>query len=246
MRSVSGTFSLVAACGLVAGCSTTMQQAARLQLNSARIRVSETGTRVTVAGHAVRVTNVSLVSGPAATAFVVVVRNRSHAQVSDLPISVGVRTGRGRMVYFNARPGLEYSYFDAHLPVVAPGQALTWVYTTRRRPPAGSKPFAIVGATPSPLVRAAATLPLIRASAALTGREDSTARLAVAVRNLSGIPQYQLPVFAIAKRGGRYVAAASRSVDQLAGQASTTVELRLIGSVANTQLKIEAPPAVLR
>ncbi|MGO9885209.1 MAG: hypothetical protein ACLPV4_19610, partial [Solirubrobacteraceae bacterium] len=116
MRSVSGTLALVAVGCLVAGCSTTMEEAARLQLNSARIRVSETGTRVTVAGHAVRVSRVSLVSGPAATAFVVVVRNESHTQVSDLPISVGVRTGRGRLVYFNARPGFEYSYFDAHLP----------------------------------------------------------------------------------------------------------------------------------
>lgn len=246
MRSVSGTLALVAVGCLVAGCSTTMEEAARLQLNSARIRVSETGTRVTVAGHAVRVSRVSLVSGPAATAFVVVVRNESHTQVSDLPISVGVRTGRGRLVYFNARPGFEYSYFDAHLPVLAPGGALTWIYTTSRRPPPGSKPFAIVGGTPAPLLRAAAALPLIRASAALSGHEHSSSRLAVAVRNLSAIPQYQLPVFAFAKRGDRYVAAGSVTVDQLGGQASTTLHVRLIGTVANAQLEIEALPAVLQ
>ena len=77
-------------------------------------------------------------------------------------------------------------------------------------------------------------------------REHSTARLAVAVRNLSAITQYQLPVFAFAKRGDRYVAAGSLTVDQLAGQASATLHLRLIGSVANAQLEIEALPAVLQ
>ena len=93
---------------------------------------------MTVAGHAVRVTRVSLVSGSAATAFVVVVRNASHTQVSDLPISVGVRTGRGTRSSTSTRnPASSYSYFDAHLPVLAPGGALTWIYTTSRRPPPG-------------------------------------------------------------------------------------------------------------
>ena len=130
--------------------------------------------------------------------------------------------------------------------MLAPGGALTWIYTTSRRPPPGSKPFAIVGGTPAPLLRAAAVLPLIRASAALSGHEHSSSRLAVAVRNLSAIPQYQLPVFAFAKRGDRYVAAGSVTVDQLGGQASTTLHVRLIGTVANAQLEIEALPAVLQ
>lgn len=240
-RSVSAIVALLSA-GLLAGCSTTMQEAARLQLNSARIRVSEAGTRVTVAGDAVRVTRVSLVWGRAAAAFVVVVRNDSRSQVSDLPISVGVRTGRGQRAYFNAQPGFEDSYFDAHLPVLAPGGELTWIYTTGRRPPPRSKPFAIVGGSPAPLVRAAARLPLIRASAA----RFSHARLAVAVRNLSSVPQYQLPVFAFAKRGDRYVAAGRVMLDGLGSQASTTLNLRLIGSAANAQLQIEALPAVLQ
>ena len=241
-RSVSGLVALVAAGGLLAGCTTTMQEAARLQLNSARIRVSESGTRVAVAGHAVRVARVSLLSTARATAFVVVVRNVSRTQVSDLPISVGVWEGRDRRLYFNARPGLEYAYFATHLPVLAPAATLTWIYTAGRRAPRGSRPFAIVSGTPTPAVRVAGTLPLIHAS----GKFASNSRVAVAVRNLSGIPQFQLPVFVFAKRGDRYVAAGSATIKQLGGQTSTRLDLRLVGSVDRAQPEIEALPAVLQ
>ncbi len=241
-RSVSGLVALVAVGGLLAGCTTTMQEAARLQLNSARIRVSESGTRVTVAGHAVRVARVSLVSGPKSTAFVVVVHNASRSEVSDLPISVGVWEARDRRVYFNAQRGLEYEYFATHLPVLAPGATLTWIYTAGHRAPRGSRPFALVGGTPTPSVRVARTLPVIHASGAFANHS----RVAVAVRNLSAIPQYQLPVFVFSKRGNRYVAAGSATVDQLGGQASTRLDLRLIGSVDHVQPEIEALPAVLQ
>ena len=241
-RLVSGAVALLVVGGLLAGCTTTMQEAARLQLNSARIRVSESGTRVTVAGRAVRVTRVSLVSGRASTAFVLVLRNTSDRSIGDLPISVGVREGRGRRIYFNAQRGLEYAYFDAHLPVLAPGATLTWIYTTSHRPPSGSSPFAIVGGTPTPSVRATRSLPVIHATAAFSTSRGVT----VAVRNVSAITQYQLPVFVFARRGDRYVAAGSATVDQLGGQASTRLDLRLIGSVAHAQPEIEALPAVLQ
>ncbi len=53
------------------GCATTQQEAVRLRLNSARIRVSEKPTKVTVAGRALRVTRVALVRGRSGSAIVV-------------------------------------------------------------------------------------------------------------------------------------------------------------------------------
>lgn len=234
---------MLAAAGLVAGCSTTMQEAARLQLNSARIRASEVSTRVTVAGRAVTVTRVALISGGGSTAFVISVRNRSSSQVSDLPISVGVRVGRERPVYYNAAPGAEYSYFEAHLPVLRAGATLTWVYSTHRRTPSDARPFAIVGGRPSPAVAPATPLPVIRVRVS----DDATpARAVIALHNLSAVPQYQLPVFAFAERGGRYVAAGDVTVEHLGGQATTTLALGLVGSLVDARLQIEAPAAVLQ
>ena len=71
--------------------------------------------------------------------------------MSDLPISVGVRVNGKRPIYLNRQSPAELSYFAAHLPVVAAGGTLTWVYTTDRRLPGHARPFALVGGTrPTP------------------------------------------------------------------------------------------------
>lgn len=246
--------------GLLAGCTTTMQQAARVQLNSARIRASELSTRVHVAGRTVLVSSVGLVSSAGATAFVVRVRNRSDRQLSDLPISVGVRVPGKPRLYLNAQSGREDFYFGAHLPVVAPGATLTWVYTLHRRLPRAARPFAIVGARPAPLVASSGALPVVRA-AARTGaaardggaprgdagaRENAGSKLPVAVHNLSGVPQYQLQVYAFARHGGRYTAAGNLTVDELDGQVSKTFQLGLVGRPGRGRVHVEAFPTTLQ
>lgn len=243
----------LAVAGLATGCATTQQEAARLQLNSARIRAAEQTTRVTAPGRAVLVTRVALVAGGGRTAFVVDVRNRSARRLSDLPISVGVEIGDRRRIYLNARSTLEYSYFDAHLPVVAPGGTLTWVYTTDRRLPAQASPFAVVGVVPSPPVPGSGDLPVVRARA-LAGagrprgdrRGSGAPQLAISLRNLSGVPQYQMQVYAFAQRGSRYVAAGSRTILYLGSQAGTTLRLGLLGSLDHARLHIEALPTIFQ
>jgi hypothetical protein len=245
----------MAVAAVLAGCTTTMQEAARVQLNSARIRASELSTRVTVAGRALRVTRVALISDHGTTAFVVKVRNASAAQRGDVPISVGVRIAHKPPIYLNAQSGREYFYFDAHLPVVRPGRTLTWVYTLHRRLPAAARPFAIVGRRPSPPVPAVGDLPVVEATtlgakrpeaAGARTRPASSTRLKVVVHNLSAIPQYQLQVYAVARRGSRYVAAGSLTIAQLDGQTRRTFELGLVGSAEGARLELEALPTTLR
>jgi hypothetical protein len=241
----AGALISVVACavaGALTGCSTTQQEAARLQLNSARIRASEGRIRVTAPGQAVRVVKVALVAGAGQTAFVVRVQNPTRRPVSDLPISVGVRAGATPRLYVNARSQAEDSYFDAHLPPVAAGAALTWVYTTSRHLPAHSRPFAIVGDTPSPPAPTPAPPPVIRASAVGAGGPS----LAVALHNLSSLPQYQLQVYAVAQRAGRYVAAGNLTVAHLGSQARRTLKLSLLGSLDHAHLQVEALPTIFQ
>lgn len=248
MRSASAIGPLLAslafACCL-AGCATTMQTAARLQLNSARIRASEESTRVTAAGHAARVTRVSLVAGRGETAFVVEVRNVTNHQVSDLPISVGVRTARHRH-YLNAQSGRENFYFGAHLPVIGPRRTLTWVYSVDRRLAPRAKPFAIVGAQPSPRVATVSQPPVIEARTAPSQQRARARALRIAVRNLSSVPQYQLQVYAVARDQGRYVAAGSLTIAQLDGQVSKTFDLGLVGRADRGHVELEALPTTLQ
>ena len=249
VRSVSGSkratgvgCTVVAAGIAVAGCATTQQEAVRLQLNGARIRASEHPTRVAVAGRALRVTRVALVRGRSGSAIVVRLYNPGRRTVSDLPISVGVRKGAARERPLNVRSPLELSYFDAHVPVIAPGRTVTWVYTTTRRLPAGSRPYAIVGARPSVQAPRVSTAPVISAIAA--GKATAT-RVPVTLQNRSSIPQYQLQLYAVARHGRRYVAAGALTVPHLDGDGKHTVQLPLLGHPGQGRLRFEALPAMV-
>jgi hypothetical protein len=241
VRVVAGAAAMIAVGGLVSGCVTTQQEAARLRLNSDRIRASQTSTRVTVASRTVAVKRITLVSSGGQTAFAVTVRNSGHDAVSDLPISVGYRVGSRHRVDLNASSDAEY--FAAHLPVIGGGQAFTWVYTATRRLPAGARPFAIVGATPSVATKIVKRPPVIalRAHAA-----RGAATLEIFLHNLSGVPQLELPVFAFALRGGRAVAAGEATVTELAGGSKQTLRLRLLGRVGQARVRLEAPPTIMQ
>lgn len=229
---------VLAGAGSLAGCVSTQQKAAWLRLNSARILASEDTTRVTAAGATVGVTRISLVSAGRRTAFVVTVRNRGRRAVSDLPISVGYSVRHRRDVYLNA--GGNTAYFAAHLPAVPGGGSLTWVYTSGRRLPAGARPFARVGATPSVSGSTVGRAPVIKARASAAGG----GRVSVSVHNLSAIPQYQLPVYAVAEQDGRAVAAGQASLGELAGGASQTLRLRLLGRAGPAPVLVQAPPTI--
>jgi hypothetical protein len=245
-----GAVALTVAAAVLGGCATTQQEAKRLQLNSARIRASQVPTRVAVPGKAVRVTRVALVPGRGGTAFVVQVHNTSARAVSDLPISVGVRLGHKPPRYLNLQSPSEFSYFNAHLPAVAAGGTLTWVYASARRLSGHVRPFAIVGDAPSVAVVRASRLPVIRASASSglghAGANAAGSQLAVILHNLSTIPQYQLQVYAYALSGNRYVAAGNLTVPHLGSQARQTSNVALLGRVHNARLQVEALPTIVQ
>jgi hypothetical protein len=250
-RRALGAVALMVAAAALGGCATTQQEAKRLQLNSARIRASQVPTRVAVPGKAVRVTRVALVPGRGGTAFVVQVHNTSARAVSDLPISVGVRLGHKPPRYLNLQSPSEFSYFNAHLPAVAAGGTLTWVYATTRRLSRHVRPFAIVGDAPSvAAVPRWSRLPAIRASASSglghAGANAAGSQLAVVLHNLSTIPQYQLQVYAYALSGDRYVAAGNLTVPHLGSQARQTSKVALLGRVNHARLQIEALPTIVQ
>jgi hypothetical protein len=231
------------AAGWLAGCTTTQQEAARLQLNAARIRASQAAVRVTRQDRVVGIGPVALVRGGGAEAIVVVISNRSPKAVSDLPISVGVRRAAGTRLYLNDVAGLPY--FAAHIPAIAAGGSLTWIFTTRRQLPDGARPFAVVGVPSQPLLAKAAALPAVTAGPVGTvGVDGFGAGLTVAVRNDSGIPQYQLPVYAFVRSARGFLAAGSATVAQLASNSSTRVLVRLLGSPTRGAVQLEVRPTV--
>jgi hypothetical protein len=180
-----------------------------------------------------------MIRSPRGAAMVVTLKNLAAAPTSDLPISVGVKTApHDRPQYLNAEPGIDY--FKVHVPAIAAGGTLVWVFTTERHLEKTAKPFAVVG-PPAPVgLPALGGLPQIGIDPGAT----TSSQTSVTIRNTSSIPQYQLQVYALAQTAGRYVAAGTASIDHLGTGARAALRIRLLGRAAGSRLTFEAPPTI--
>lgn len=232
----------LASCGLLivalAGCATTQQEAARLRLNSSRIRATQVRLRVVGPNPAIKVQRVSLLAAHGRSAIVVRLRNLLGHPVSDLPISVGVVAKGGRRVYLNGAP--DSDYFLSHVPGIAAGGVLTWVFTTRRSLASSTRPFAVVGVTSPPLVSGLRALPRI----AISTGTDSHASVGGVIHNMSSVPQYGLQVYFFASRLGRLVGAGRATILHLGGGATAAINIRAVGKAPPGSVTLEAAPTI--
>jgi hypothetical protein len=223
---VRSASALIVACALaLTGCVTTQRRNERYKLRADRTLASRRATVVRAPGADVAVTRVAGVRAARGGAIVVELANRTDRPLSDVPITVGV--GRARL---NARAGIDF--FQTHIAAIPARGHVTWVFTTRRAIPHG-RPFALVGSA----ARSPAHLPSISAALARSG---------AVVRNASDVPQYGMPVYAVASRGGRYVAAGRATVADLGGGAAAAVRLSLVGVRHGAPLQLEALPTIYR
>jgi hypothetical protein len=225
---------------LLTGCVSTQTVASRARLVDARILASQSQTEVTQANPAVRVGAPAVIRTRAGGAIVVAVRNDSARQLTDLPISVGVRASSGRVTYLNRSATLDY--FESHIAAIGPDASTSWVFTTGSQIPRG-RAFATVGLSqlyPS-LGR---ELPSVTVSLRAMGSKTGGLGLELLIVNRSAVPQYDLPVYAIALRNGREVAAGRTAVAHLGTRGTTTSTLSLLGSSHYDSLRLIASPTI--
>jgi hypothetical protein len=224
---------VLAATPLLAGCVTTQQRNERAKLSAKRLLASRLPLRIGAKPADVRVTSVALISRGHASAVVVELANRSARPAADVPLEVGVR-GAGRRRVLNRRAG----YFDNHVASIAPHGRARWVFVTRHALPHGARAFAVPGASDASLPGRPGVLPSLT-SAAVAGKRPT-----VKVSNGGSVPQYGLPVYAFARRGGRYVAAGRAQLDHLGTRATATVSLSLVGAGRGAALQTEVLPSI--
>jgi len=241
VRRVSAAFAATAPVAvLLTGCVSTQTVASRARLVDARIIASQSATEVTQANPSVIVGAPVVIGYPTGAVIVVAVRNDSARRLTDLPISVGFRTGSGRTTYVNRSTSLDY--FESHIATIGPDASTDWVLTIGGRIPRG-RPFATVGGSqlhPS-LGR---SLPSVAVSLRATRALAGTVILKLSVVNRSAIPQYDLPVYAIGLRNGREVAAGRAIVAHLGTRGTTTSGLALLGSSRYDSLRLIASPTI--
>lgn len=222
---------------LLTGCVSTQTVASRARLVDARTIVSQGTTEVTRANPSVSVGVPVVIRDPAGTAIVVALANDSARTLPDLPISVGVRTGSGRELYLNRSANLDY--FESHIATIGPHAATAWVFMTTAPVPRG-RPFATVGFSQQhPAL--SGSLPSVAASlrTALAGR-----KLELSIVDRSTIPQYDVPIYALALRDGREVAAGTTSITHLGTDGRTTTSITLLGSPRYSALRLIASPTI--
>jgi hypothetical protein len=242
-RSVRALTALAALGSLVAlsGCVTTQTRSERAQITATRLLASRKAVRVTGADPDVRVSGVSLVRGAGGTAVVAQVTNVSSRALTDLPVSAGVVL-HGRRHVLNGHANLDY--FQTHVASIAPHGTARWVFTTKKRVPSYSRPFALVGAPAQPAVSTAgASLPDIRAAAAPPAA-DAARTVRVQLSSRSGVPQYGLPVYVLAHRGARLVGAGRLTLAHLGTAGRATVAVPLVGAAGGASLDVQALPSI--
>jgi hypothetical protein len=222
----------------LSGCVTSQDRNGWAQLRAERILAGRKPSLVTVPSPDVTVGAVRAVRSKHAVAFVVELRNTSSRTLTDLPITVGVRRRGGAKTYLNRRSAGDY--FLNHVASLAPEAELSWVFRTKRVADARGEPFALVGAPAHPPLSEARALPRIEVEE--TG--DRGDAIAVRARNPTKVTQYGLQLYAVARRGGRTVAAGRTTVDTLNADDNTDATIRLVGTAQGATLAVVAVPTI--
>jgi hypothetical protein len=239
VASVSSTLALGAAplvllAVAVSGCATTQDANKRASINADRTLASREPLVLRGTDRNVQVISTSVVNGKDGSAVVVVLRNRGDQPVNDLPIEVGPEGGEP----VNTRPNVPY--FQSHAPAIAAGEEATWVYVSKV-PLHADRAFARVGSPASPPVATAERLSELE-----TGGSSHGSSVRAEVTNDIGIPQYDLDVYAVARKGGRYVAAGRANLEHLGVSKTARLRLSLIGDAKGAQIQVFAPQTLFQ
>ena len=236
------TFALALALGAVslAGCETTAEKSAKLEKAAKRIApAQQQGLSIAHVSKTVKVQSATLVHGAEGTAVVLTLHNSSAKAIREVPISISLKDAHGTTVYTNATPGLAKTLTSlALLPARGDG-----VWIDDQIPGTSAKRLTTkVGEGPT--VSGAAPR-LTISETQITKDPSGAATVEGTIKNSSSTAQSELIVYALARDGGRVVAAGRAVLASLAPGASAPFQAFFVGSPAGARLELSAPPTAI-
>ena len=230
------------------GCETTAQKSAKLERVAKQLQASEAakngpakrGLSITKQSRSVQVLAASVLHSPEGNAVVLTLHNTSARSLSDVPIAITVYDAHGAPLYTNSEPGLSAALVSA--PLLRGHATTIWIDDQISTAATPASVRAKVGEG-SP-ARATAISRLTVEGAHLS---EATGGEAVegSVVNHSPVAQREVVVNALARRGGKIVAAGRAVLPQVAGAgAATHFQLYLIGDPRGARLVFSAAPTV--
>ncbi|HWX74419.1 MAG TPA: hypothetical protein VNZ05_03880 [Solirubrobacteraceae bacterium] len=223
----------------LAGCETTAEKSARLEKASKLAAAKRPVARAPSLGRAstrVRVLASTIVSGSEGAAAAITLRNDSPRALRGVPLAITLRDAAGHTVFQNFLPGSEGALIS--VPSIPAHGELTWVDDQLPKVHAASVDVRVGEArlVPGPL-------PSLAITGASIGEEPSGGLGASGtIANHSRAAQLHLVLFAVARRGGRVVAAGRAVLPELAAGASAPFHLFFVGDARGAQLQLSAPP----
>ena len=222
------------------GCETTAEKSAKLEKAAKRIApAQQQGLSVAHESSVVKVLSATLVHGTEGTAAVLTLHNSSAKAIREVPISISVKDAHGATVYTNSTPGLAKTLTSlALLPARGDG-----VWIDDQITGTGTKSLATKvgeGATVN------GTAPrLTIGETQLTKDPSGAATVEGTIANHSKAEQSELVVYALARNGGRVVAAGRAVLASLAPGSSAPFQAFFVGTPAGGRLQLSPPPTAL-
>jgi hypothetical protein len=190
----------------------------------------------------VQVTGSTVLHDQNGTAVVVELKNNSNQTLVNVPILVNVHDAKGKTVYTNSAPGLDLAL--NHVPVMEPGQSFTWV---NDQVTAAGNPKSVKVEVGMPEGKAPAHLPELAVSPPRSKSSSLGAQVTGTVTNKSQIDQQKLVLFAVARQGGRIVAAGRGVIKKVKVKAKPAAYvIFFIGNPEGGDVSIQAPPSTLQ
>jgi len=230
---------------LLTGCTSTQEKASQIRRNAGAF--NQKGVTVARQNPDVAVGRTSVIQDENGTAAVVEVRNKTDRDLSGLPISIDVLGRKRKPIFRNDTPGLEPSLTGTSVlegrtsffwvnDQVAVGQDLgARARTVKAKVGRPTGPPA-----PRPLPKVSLGTPRI------TNDPYSGSFARGNATNKSKVEQRKLIIFAVARKGGRIVAAGRGGIDRLPAKGRRLYRIFFIGDPRGAQLELSAPPTVLQ
>ena len=230
------------------GCETTAEKSAKLEAAAKQQHREEAARReqaarllaVTTLSRRVTVTSTAVVQSTEGDAAILTLRNHSGTSLSDVPVSITVKSAAGSILYKNDVPGTATTLVSAAL--IPAHSQLTWIDDQVQ----GAGVPASVSARIGEGAVVTGSIPeVVLEGAHQTEETPGGASSEGDVVNRSGTTQQQVVVTAVARRAGRVVAAGRAVIPEAGAHASTHFQLYLIGSPRGAHTVFAVSPSTI-
>jgi hypothetical protein len=233
---------VVVGCGLLtvtlSACESTEQESAKIAREATKLAAGPGTLKLGAANRGVRVSDVTLLNSGGRTAVAARLTATSGRAQTDLPVLVTVTASNGKVLYSNDTGGLEASL--QRVALLRPGQSVWWVddQVLTSQTASGVKVRVGTGSNARQTPQGS-----LATNGAQVSQQNGLAVIDGRLLSGSARAQSRVPVFAVALRAGRVVAAGRAVVGSLPAHATATFQVFPVGSPAGGTLELSAVPA---